>query len=405
MPSHHSHHPLLCVLALLLFGAAGLSTAASVPGPDFVRVVNGHFLVNGSATTFAGTNNLYVQLADRWEVDDTVSRAVLANFSLLRIWAFSDNAFCPPPNQPPQQPYFQCWDNATASIWTNESALSAHLDYAVASAARAGLYVILCLVNNWSAYGGIPAYLQWRMAYAATQNESYVGHHDDFYTDSVIRGWYQSWAERLVARVNTVSGIAYADDPAIDAWELGNELSCGGDDHAFNTSSGCVVDGGNPSIIAWVKAMAGLIHGIDANHLVTIGDEGFYGTNRGSVPCPRDQWWCNGQSGDWLSQIALPEVDFGTLHMYPDSMYMSEWSLDNGDEDAVARGWLENHTAQAAAFGKPMIMEGAHRFCPARRSVCCNHARSDPAQNSGTTMRRPSTWSTGDNCHGDARLV
>ena len=138
--------------------------------------------------------------------------------------------------------------------------------------------------------------------------------------------------------------------------ELANELSCGGDDPAFNTSNSCVVAGANPSITAWVSEMARALHDSDANHLVAVGDEGFYGKNRGDVPCPRNQWWCSGQSGDWLSLIALPEVDFGTIHMYPDSFYMREWSM--GVEDAVARGWIQNHTFQAATFGKPVIMEG-----------------------------------------------
>lgn len=335
-----------CLIAVVVVGAVSAG---------FVGVSNGAFVVDGEPVSFSGTNNLYMQLADNWEVADTVRRAVLANFSLIRIWAFSDTSFCP--GESPQQPIFQCWDNSTASVWTNESALEAHLDYAVAAAGAAGIKVILCLVNNWSAYGGVPAYLTWRSAFASVNNETFIGHHDDFFSDSIIRGWYRAWATRLATRVNTVSGVAYRSDPCILAWELANELSCGGDDPAFNTSSACVIAGANPSIAAWVSEMAQALHESDSNHLVAVGDEGFYGINRGDVQCPRNQWWCSGQSGDWLSLIALPEIDFGTIHMYPDSFEMRLWGISGGDEDAVAKGWILNHSFQAAAYGKPIIME------------------------------------------------
>lgn len=72
--------------------------------------------------------------------------------------------------------------------------------------------------------------------------------------------------------------------------------------------------------------------------------------------CPRDQWWCNGQAGDWLAFLKIPDVDFAVLHVYPDALRMSEWSM--GAEDAVATQWIANHTRQARELaGKPLLME------------------------------------------------
>jgi hypothetical protein len=172
--------------------------------------------------------------------------------------------------------------------------------------------------------------------------------HDDFYVDATMRGWFRAWATGLAARVNTVTGVAYRDDPCIFAWELGNELAC------TNSSAAapCVVNGSSPAMRAWVTEMSAAIKAVDGNHMVAVGDEGFYGA--GDVDCPRAQWWCNGSAGDWLGLLRVPDVNFASLHVYPDSFEMGRWGI--GSEDDVARGWIFNHTLQARAEGKPLLM-------------------------------------------------
>jgi len=47
--------------------------------------------------------------------------------------------------------------------------------------------------------------------------------HDRFYRSARIKQWYKEYVSKVVTRVNTVTGVAYRDDPTIMAWELANE--------------------------------------------------------------------------------------------------------------------------------------------------------------------------------------
>lgn len=52
----------------------------------------------------------------------------------------------------------------------------------------------------------------------------------DFFTNPTIVGWYQNNVKTIVTRVNSITGLAYTDDPAIFGWELINEPHVPGDD-------------------------------------------------------------------------------------------------------------------------------------------------------------------------------
>ena len=77
------------------------------------------------------------------------------------------------------------------------------------------------LVNNWGEYGGLPAYAAWA---SATLGGTYE--HDDFFSNAQMKQWWKDYAYTLATRVNTFTGVAYRDEPAILAWEIGNELRC-----------------------------------------------------------------------------------------------------------------------------------------------------------------------------------
>lgn len=69
-------------------------------------------------------------------------------------------------------------------------------------------------------YGGAYQYSVWNVAPNIF----------DFYTNVTVIEWYLKNVETIVTRVNSITGVAYKDDPAIFAWDLINEPHVPGDD-------------------------------------------------------------------------------------------------------------------------------------------------------------------------------
>ncbi len=160
--------------------------------------------------------------------------------------------------------------------------------------------------------------------------------HHAFFTDPHVRQAYKAWAEHLALRRNSLSGIVYRDDPTILGWELANEPRCwnGGD---FDDRPTCDAQ----SIVKWADEMSSAIKSVDRNHLVSVGDEGFFAHGTG--------WGYDGSDGvDHDALLALSHTDFGTFHLYPDTWGQSlPWSLQ----------WIEDHIVAARRVGKPTVLE------------------------------------------------
>lgn len=61
------------------------------------------------------------------------------------------------------------------------------LDFVVSEAGRYGIKLILSLVNNYENFGGRKQYVDW----ARSQGQN-VASDDDFFTNSVIKGYYKN---------------------------------------------------------------------------------------------------------------------------------------------------------------------------------------------------------------------
>lgn len=252
----------------LLTPTLGPITAAS----PFVTRQGTLLMLNGQPYYSGGANHHYLHYAPAVEVTNALDAAMAMNLRVIRIWGFIDvgsldgatymdgvakrciwqkwgtTAY----NGDTKGVYFQYWDTATNQPAYNDGPNGLQrLDYAVAQAGQRGLKVIIALVNNWVHYGGIDQYAAW-----------YGVGHNDFYTDYRCKQAYKNWAAHLINRVNTVTGVTYRDDPTIFSWELTNEA------HA---------DGAPPSVVVnWATEMSAYIKQLDPNHLVGMGDEGFF---------------------------------------------------------------------------------------------------------------------------------
>ena len=82
-----------------------------------------------------------------------------------------------------------------------------------------------------------------------------------FWTDEEIKNDFKHLLSYLLDRKNTVNGIIYKNDPAILAWQLGNEFGSYAGDRKLN------YDEWSSKILNWSLEMAGYIKSIDSHHL------------------------------------------------------------------------------------------------------------------------------------------
>jgi len=224
--------------------------------------------------------------------------------------------------------YFQYWDTTANAPAYNDGATGLqNLDYVIYSAKNNGMKVILSLVNNWSQFGGMDQYATWYK----------LPYHDNFYTNANTQQAYKNYVSHLVNRVNTYTNVAYKNEPAILAWELTNELRCAGTGN-LPSSTSCTT----ATTLAWVDTMSQYIRSIDPNHMISVGDEGFFNGRTGG-------WLYNGAQGtDFDGYLAKTAISFGTLHLYP-----SSWS----QPDSWGNSWITDHLTSGTTANKPVIVE------------------------------------------------
>jgi uncharacterized protein (TIGR03437 family) len=297
--------------------------------------VNGtHFTLNDQPFYFAGANNYYLIYKSEFMINSVLDMALAMGLKVLRTWAFVDRGSLDgsvPDVDPPgakEGVYFHYWDPVLRAPAFNDGANGLQrLDFVVHAAAQRGLKLILTLVNNWKDFGGIDQYVTW---YG-------LNSHHAFYTDPAARQAYKDWVLHVLNRRNAYSGVLYKDDPAILAWELANEPRCTGSIPRLN-SAGC----SPATLTGWVQEMSAFLKQNDSNHLVAVGDEGFF--NRSGF----GDWLRDGSQGvDFDAFLLTPSIDFGTLHLYADN-----WNKD------VAWGaqWIEEHIAAGVVAGKPVLI-------------------------------------------------
>jgi len=251
---------------------------------ELVRVEGTDFLLGERPFRFVGANVAAMHGAKmRDAMPRLVRSAARDRIRVLRVWALGE---APESDEEWRGRYsFRLGPDG----WVEDSFV--HLDRLLAAAREHSLRVIIVLANRWGDYGGLSQYARW-MGMEPHRRNLLHAELAQVLSDPRSRALYRAHAERIVSRVNTVTGVAYRDDPTIMAWELINELNVG-----TCAAAEAVRD--------WVAHMSDFVRGLDPNHLIAAGHIGYHST------LSRDSW---------RDVHALPNIDYADYHVYPQNV-------------------------------------------------------------------------------------
>ena len=323
---------LIAVAALVLIASAAVLFLVASPNvpPNpatgaFVRQRGGRFFVGNRPFRFVGANvAVMYRDEDRAAMPETMRQAAQAGIKVVRVWAFGEGG----PNDVKPMTDFADWPRTHPFRWSpgqwNEEAF-VQLDKVIAEAAKNKIYVQLCLTNWWRDTGGVTQYLRWAGINDAADDRYPFGINNEkailFYSNPETRRLYREHLEKLANRRNTVTGVAYRDDPTIFGWELMNEAQ--------------VITGRWAERRAWFAEMSAYLKSLDPNHLIAPGAWGYRSSS---------------ERREWLADHAIATIDYCDVHIYPRDDHNSFV-----DSPGDLKEFIANRAAAAFSLGKPLV--------------------------------------------------
>jgi len=332
-----------------LAGASAMAAACAAPSiaaaalsSRFIRREGIRLIRNGQPWRYAGTNMWYAAYlgadapyGNRARLQREFDRVADLGIQSVRILGSSELS----PLLHSVRPAFRDQSNNY-----NETLLQG-LDFALAEMGKRNIKAVIYVANFWEWSGGFMTYLYW------TNGGHYLNMNDPahpwpqfpdmssgFYGSPKAVAMLDDYIRAVVGRRNTITGLPYSSDPAIQAWQLANEPRPG--------VSPDVVVKHMPAYLAWIDHTASLIKSIDPNHMVSTGSEGTQGCAE-SDSCARDAH-------------ASPHIDYMTAHIWPQNWNWADPKNLPGTWPTVeknTRAYFARQVAIAQALGKPLVIE------------------------------------------------
>lgn len=332
-----------------------ISTDAEAGVPNGFAYTQGtRFMLDGSPFYYAGTNCYYLTFKSQEAVDSVFKDAEAMGLKVIRVWGNLDVGVKTGTTDSEGKPvftnnndgpgekdgiYFQYFDKDLGKPVINEGKDGLQkLDYALYQAEKHGIKLLITFTNYWDAFGGMGQYVKWAQELGITGLKK-----DDFYTNETLKGWYKDYVNGLLNHTNPYTGRKLKDEPSVFAWELANEPRC-------NTDAQCK----DNILYNWAKEMSEYVKSVDPNHMVALGDEGFYNKPYGyyNEYTTSNYAFYGAEGVDFEKLMTIDTLDFGTPHLYLDQWGMKH--TGTGQDDLL---WFKIHGETCAELGKPVILE------------------------------------------------
>ncbi|NDV77402.1 cellulase family glycosylhydrolase [Dysgonomonas sp. 511] len=325
---------LLAVIASLLLFSCKEKPAEEIN--PFVAQKDGQFFIGATPYYFIGTNFWYGAIlgsegqgGDRERLHKELDFMKANGITNLRILVGADGV---------AGQAVKVMPTLQQSPGTYNDTIFDGLDYLLAEMDKRDMKAVLFLNNSWEWSGGYGQYLEWAGKGNVPEKGVYdwplfVEHVAKYADCEECKKLFFNHVKHVLGRTNRYTNRKYTDDPAIMAWQVGNEP------RAFSEER-------KPAFAKWVKETTALMRSLDPNHLISIGSEGQWGTE---------------MDMDLFEQMhADPNVDYLTMHVWPKNW---SWIDVNNIPGSVATGiektneYMQNHIAVAKKLNKPIVME------------------------------------------------
>ncbi|HYD51909.1 MAG TPA: hypothetical protein VEA99_04755 [Gemmatimonadaceae bacterium] len=305
---------------------------------EFVRVRHGAFAIGTEPYYFTGVNFWFGPYLGAGLVPGDRERLVreldhLARLGVrnLRVMAASEG----PATEPSRvTPAFQ----ERPGVY--DERLLGGLDVLLAEMAKRDMRAVLVLNNFFQWTGGMAQYVSWATGDPIPYPERNGNSWDDFqqfsarfYAVDSAQTLFERYLAHVLGRRNTVTGVAYRDDPTIMSWQLSNEP------RGFAHSD---------AYVRWVDRAGAFVKRHAPNQLVSLGGEGKL--DRGT-PNTNTQFERVSRS---------PWLDYLTIHLWIENWgWFDPARPDETFNRSVGRSlsYITDHVAIARILRKPIVLE------------------------------------------------